>query len=341
MGVAPGSDIGPYRIVSSLGAGGMGEVYRARDNRIDRDVAIKVLPDSFAQDAERVARFAREAKTLAMLNHPNIAALYGVEEHGGSRALILELVEGEELSRVIERGPMTAEDAVAVARQIAEALEYAHDSGVVHRDLKPANIRVKPDGAVKLLDFGLARAVEAADQQGASGPNAAVSHSPTRTHGATSAGMVVGTAAYMSPEQARGRAVDRRADLWAFGAVLYEMLTGRAVFAGETVTDILAAVVTREPDWSALPPATPPSLRRLMRRCLQKDPKQRLRHAGDARLELAETSDGETPTSARPTTARPSRLAPVLGVSLVVALAALGSRLPGARPASRRRPTSP
>ena len=275
MALGPGTRIGTYEILSALGAGGMGAVYRARDTRLGRDVAIKILPDAFASDAERLARFEREARTLASLNHPHIAQIYGVED----RALILELVEGDDLSDVIARGALPLADALAVARQIALALEGAHDAGVIHRDLKPANIKVRPDGTVKVLDFGLAKT--ARDRSASSG-------SALTSPATTGLGEILGTASYMSPEQARGRPVDRRSDLWAFGVVLFEMLSGQRMFGGDTVTDVIAAVVTREPDWSALPASTPSPIRRLLTRCLQKDSARRLRDAADARLEIEE-----------------------------------------------------
>ena len=262
----------------------MGQVYRATDAKLKRQVAIKVLPPSLSVDADRLARFQREAEVLASLNHPNIAAIYGLEESGGMTALVMELVEGDDLSQRIARGALPLDEALPIAKQIAEALEAAHDQGIIHRDLKPANIKVRGDGAVKVLDFGLAKAM---DQAGASAVNAA--NSPTLTGHATALGMILGTAAYMAPEQAKGRAVDKRADIWAFGVVLYEMLAGRSAFAGETVTDIIAAVVTRDVDWTALPAATPASIRRLLARCLEKDPKRRLRDIGDVRFEIDET----------------------------------------------------
>ncbi|HUL74661.1 MAG TPA: protein kinase [Vicinamibacterales bacterium] len=272
-----GQRIGSYEVVGKLGAGGMGEVYRARDTRLDRDVAIKVLPESFALDADRVARFRREAKTLASLSHPNIAAIYGIEESGETRALVMELVDGEDLSRIIARGPMAAGDVLPIARQIADALEAAHDQGIVHRDLKPANIKVKSDGTVKVLDFGLAKAADPATSGGE------LANSPTLTARATQMGMIVGTAAYMSPEQAKGRTVDKRADIWAFGVVLYEMLTGQRGYEAEDVSDTLAAVLLREVDWSKVPATAPPRLVALLHDCLVRDPKQRLRDMGEAR----------------------------------------------------------
>jgi eukaryotic-like serine/threonine-protein kinase len=239
-----GDRIGPYEVLEKLGAGGMGEVYRAKDTNLDRDVAIKVLPESFALDADRVARFAREAKTLAALNHPNIAAIYGLEKASGLTALVLELVEGEDLSAHIARGAMPLAEALPIARQIADALEAAHEQGIVHRDLKPQNIKVRADGTVKVLDFGLAKAMDPAG-----GPAADVANSPTLTARATQMGLIMGTAAYMAPEQARGRAVDRRADIWAFGVVLYEMLTGRRLFPGDDVSETLASVLKDMPDF--------------------------------------------------------------------------------------------
>src|SRR5437870_1868431 len=243
MSLTPGTRLGPYEVQSALGAGGMGEVYRARDARLDRDVAIKILPETFAADPERVTRFQREAKVLASLNHPNIAIIYGLEQAAGAHALVMELVEGEDLARRIARGAVPIDEALPIAKQIAEALEAAHEQGIMHRDLKPANIKVRPDGTVKVLDFGLAKAMDPVG----SAPN--VSQSPTITTPAmTQVGMILGTTAYMAPEQARGKAVDKRADIWAFACVLYEMLTGTRAFAGEDVTDTLAAVVRAEPD---------------------------------------------------------------------------------------------
>ena len=283
----------------------MGEVYRARDTQLGRDVAIKVLPDSVVGDTERIARFEREAQLLAALNHPNIAAIYGMEKH----ALILELVEGPTLSELISSNRTTGsglpfDDTVAIAAQISLALEAAHEQGIIHRDLKPANIKVRPDGTVKVLDFGLAKALETSSGARPS----SVSMSPTLT-APTQLGTILGTAAYMAPEQARGKAVDKRADIWAFGCVLYEMLAGRRAFGGEEVSDTLAYVITKDVDWTALPPTTPASVRRLLRRCLEKDPKRRLRDAADLRLDLQDSADPST-TSAPAPSLQASRFAP-------------------------------
>ena len=286
-----GARLGPYEIIAPLGAGGMGEVYRARDPRLGRDVAVKVLPADLAKDTERLARFKREAQLLASLNHPNIAMIYGIEESGGTRALVMELVEGDDLSVLVARGPLPLAEALPIAKQIADALEAAHEQGIVHRDLKPANIKVRADGTVKVLDLGLAKAMDPAGSSGAD-----IANSPTLTAQATQKGMILGTAAYMAPEQARGKAVDRRADIWAFGAVLYEMLTGRRAFAGETVSDTLAAVLKTDPDWTALPESTPASLCILLRRCLDRDVKQRLRDIGEARVAIAGMGAGAPDT---------------------------------------------
>jgi serine/threonine protein kinase/Tol biopolymer transport system component len=303
MALVPGTRLGAYEVTALLGQGGMGEVYRARDTKLDREVAIKVLPESFAGDSDRLMRFEREAKTLAALNHPHIAQIHGFEQspstrsgEGGFSALVMELVEGEDLAARIARGPMPVDDALPIARQIAEALEAAHEQGIVHRDLKPANIKVRDDGTVKVLDFGLAKALA----QGP-GPKPQADYSPTITSPAmTQAGIILGTAAYMAPEQARGRPVDRRADLWAFGCVLFEMLTGRRPFGGEDVTETLAQIVMRDPDWSLLPAGTPPAIRRLLTRCLEKDPRRRLDSAAAARLDIdaataPEQMSGPTP----------------------------------------------
>src|SRR5216683_1888456 len=282
MGLASGTRFGLYEILSRLGAGGMGEVYCARDTKLGRDVAIKILPDIFISDRERLARFEREARMLASLNHPHIAAIYGVEDADGVRALVLELVEGETLAECLRRGPVPVPEALEIARQIADALESAHDRGIIHRDLKPANVKITPDFAVKVLDFGLAKA--AVSEASGSDP----AQSPTLSVDRTREGLILGTAAYMSPEQARGKPVDKRTDIWALGCVLYELLTGKHAFDGEDTTEILAAVVKSEPDWNRLPTTIPPAVRMLLKRCLQKDRTLRLRDAGDVRIELIE-----------------------------------------------------
>src|SRR3989442_599400 len=281
-----GAKLGPYEIVVPLGAGGMGEVYRARDTTLGRDVALKVLPEAFARDADRMARFQREAQVLASLNHPNIAAIYGLEDSGGVRALVMELVEGPTLAERLKSGAVLLDDALPIAKQIADALEYAHERGIIHRDLKPANVKITPGGAVKVLDFGLAKALAPE----VSGTNLA--NSPTISIAATQAGVILGTAAYMSPEQAKGKPVDRRTDIWAFGCVLYEILTGDKAFDGETTSDVLAAVIRAEPDWNAVPETTPASIRRLLRRCLEKDSKRRLQAIGEARITIEEALSG-------------------------------------------------
>ncbi|HXJ15990.1 MAG TPA: protein kinase [Candidatus Polarisedimenticolia bacterium] len=297
MALSSGTKLGPYEILSPLGVGGMGEVYRARDTKLNRDVALKVLPEIFAANAERMARFQREAQVLASLNHPNIAAIYGLEESGATRALVMELVEGETLADQLKSGAIRSDDALPVAKQIADALEYAHERGIIHRDLKPANVKVTPEGTVKVLDFGLAKALDPGATSSPTG-TAPLQDSPTLTAAATQAGVILGTAAYMSPEQARGKTVDRRADIWAFGCVLYEMLTGKRPFEGETVTDVLAALVVKEPDWDALPTTTSASIQKLIRRCLTKDPKQRLRDIGEARITIEETISGNDSVAA-------------------------------------------
>jgi len=292
--LAPGTRLGAYEVTAQIGEGGMGQVYRATDTRLKRQVAIKILPPSLAGDSDRLARFQREAEVLASLNHPHIAAIHGLEDADGVTALVMELVEGDDVSQRIARGAIPLDEALPIAKQIAEALEAAHEQGIIHRDLKPANIKVRPDGTVKVLDFGLAKALEPGGSGQATG-SVPLSMSPTMMSPAmmTGAGMILGTAAYMSPEQARGRPVDQRGDIWAFGCVLYEMLTGRRVFeTGETVSDAVAAILTREPDWTALRPDVPLSIRALLRRCLQKDPNRRVHHIADARLELEEAITG-------------------------------------------------
>ena len=303
MALIPGTRLGVYEVVARIGVGGMGEVYRATDTTLGRQVAIKILPDAFAANSERMARFEREAKTLASLNHPSIAAIYAAEKSAGQYALVMELVEGDDLSQRIARGAIPIDEVLPIAKQIAEALDAAHEQGIIHRDLKPSNVKVRSDGAVKVLDFGLAKAMEPT-----AGSSANLSMSPTITTPAvTQAGMILGTAAYMSPEQARGKAIDKRTDVWAFGCVVYEMLTGRAAFAGDTLSDTIAAILEREPNWSVLPAATPAPIRRLLVRCLDKDVKRRLRDIGDARTEIDDMVSGAiTLTPATSTIAPPS-----------------------------------
>ena len=294
LALTPGTRIGSYEVAAQIGVGGMGEVYRARDTKLGRDVAIKVLPDAVARDDERLARFDREARTLAALNHPNIAIIHGLEDTSHVKALVMELVEGPTLADRIAYGPIPADEALPIARQIAEALESAHEKGIIHRDLKPANIKLRPDGTVKVLDFGLAKALNGETSGKVTPPP---SYSPTITSPAlmTGMGVILGTAAYMAPEQARGRELDRRADLWAFGCVLYEMLSGRQAFDGAEVSDVLARVIEREPDFAALPADTPAAIRRLLRRCLEKDRKRRLADASDARLEIDDALTSPAP----------------------------------------------
>jgi serine/threonine protein kinase len=287
MSIAFGTVLGGYEVRDLIGAGGMGEVYKGRDTKLNRSVAIKILPEHFAQDADRLARFKREAQLLASLNHPNIAAIYGFEESNGIHALVLELVDGPTLADRVALGPIPLDEALPMALQIADALEAAHAQGIVHRDLKPANIKLRPDGTIKVLDFGLAKAMTGE-------PLSTPGQSLTITSPATQHGVILGTAAYMSPEQARGRPVDKRCDIWAFGGVLYEMLTGRRAFDGDDVSDTLANVLKSDPDWSALPPGTPQNIRRVLRRCLEKDPRRRLHDIADARVDLEESAS-DTP----------------------------------------------
>ncbi|UCE03501.1 MAG: serine/threonine-protein kinase [Candidatus Latescibacterota bacterium] len=318
MGVEPGQVLLHYQLIEQIGAGGMGVVYRATDNKLRRDVAIKVLPEELSQNPERLARFEREALLLASLNHPGIASIYGVEEADGVRFLVLELVEGENLDDRLARGALPIHEALDFARQIAEALEEAHENGIVHRDLKPANVRITRDGTLKVLDFGLARAYlddeESAEKS---------STSPTLTAAMTQAGVILGTAAYMSPEQARGKKVTKRTDIWAFGVILYEMLMGKQLFEDATVSDTLASVLRAEPEWERLPADTPPAVRRLLRRCLAKDPRQRLHDIADARIEINEALSGEesVAVAASVPASRGSRLQWVL--TLLFALVAL------------------
>jgi serine/threonine-protein kinase len=359
-----GAHLGQYLVTGELGRGGMGEVWRAEDTRLGREVALKVLPPGFADDPDRIARFEREARVLASLNHPNIATLYGLETAAPSSAsspssssssssspdagraacsfLVMELVEGEGLDELISRGAIPIGEALPLALQIAEALEAAHEAGIVHRDLKPANVRVRPDGAAKVLDFGLAKAWKS-EGSGTSD----LSLSPTMTRHGTAAGIILGTAAYMSPEQARGKPVDRRADIWASGVVLWEMLTGCQLFRGDTVSDVLAAVLRETPDLASLPPATPAAIRQLVRRCLERQPRDRLRDNGDARIVLQETLSGadddgtpasEAPSAASTSSSRARWLWPIGLVAAAAAaatLATLADRCP--RPRRRHR----
>ena len=300
MTLAPGTTLGPYAVTAKIGEGGMGEVYRARDTKLDRDVALKVLPQAFTDDPDRLARFEREAKVLASLNHPNIGGIHGLEESEGVRALVLEYIEGPTLADRIAQGPIPVDEALPIAKQIAEALEAAHEAGVIHRDLKPANIKVRPDGTVKVLDFGLAKALDPS-------PETDPSQSPTLTAAATQMGVIMGTAAYMSPEQARGKPVDKRADIWAFGVVLLEMLTGRKVFEGEDVSLTLSSVLQREPDWSHLPPDVSPSLSVFLHCCLEKDPKQRIPDVAAMRLAIEGAFETAVTAVAEPSAVPPLR----------------------------------
>jgi eukaryotic-like serine/threonine-protein kinase len=328
-----GTRLGPYEITAKLGEGGMGEVYRATDTKLKRDVAIKVLPAAFTEDKERLQRFEREAQLLAQLHHPNIASIFGLEESDGTKALVMELVEGPTLAERLESGALPLDESLSIARQIAEALEEAHEKGIIHRDLKPQNVKASIEGNVKVLDFGLAKAMDPAGAASGSTSSSQLAASPTLTLGATQMGVILGTAAYMAPEQAKGRPVDRRADIWAFGCVLFEMLAGRAAFAADTVPDTLAAVLTREIDFAALPESTPPAIRRLLRRCLTRKPRERLRDIGDARIVIDEVLTGRFDEPAAATAAaeavvaapvrswRPLALGLVAGAALASAVA--------------------
>ncbi len=320
---SPADRIGPYTLAEKIGQGGMGEVYRATDTNLKRDVAIKLLPEAFTRDPERLARFQREAEVLAQLHHPNIASIFGIEEAGGVRALVMELVEGPTLAERLAHGRLSIDEALEIARQIAVALGEAHAKGIVHRDLKPGNVKLAPDKRVKVLDFGLAKALDPAGDRSGSGPDT-LAHSPTLT-ASTQLGVILGTAAYMAPEQARGEPVDKRADVWAFGCVLFEMLTGRTTFRENTVSDTLASVLKIEPDWSLLPADVPQNLRRLLTRCLRKDPGQRLHDIADARIEIEETL--ATPADRRVMAAAEGArrgLSPIVTALLVVASLAIG-----------------
>ena len=340
MPLATGSKLGVYTVLDLLGSGGMGKVYRARDNRLGRDVAIKALPEEFSRDPARLARFEREARMLAALNHPGVAAIYGLEEAEGTQFIVMELVPGDTLSERISRGPLPMTEGLRIARQIAEALEAAHERGIIHRDLKPANIKVTPEGRVKVLDLGLAKVFDT--KETSSGSDASLS--PTLVLEGTQPGVILGTADFMSPEQARGKSVDKRTDIWAFGCVVFEILTGRRAFTGETVTDVLAAIVTAEPDWDALPPDTPARVRDLLGRCLQKDPGQRLRDVGDARLEFEEalTEMGKPPSRplAAPAPTRPPARRSRAFLFAIPALAALAALWLIVRPRATTAPSA-
>jgi hypothetical protein len=329
MALPPGLRLGAYEIVSALGAGGMGEVYRATDTRLKRQVAIKVLPPSFADDPERLARFQREAELLAAMNHPHIATVYGLEDADGVKALVMELIEGEDLAQRIARGPVPIAEALAMARQVAEALDGAHERGVIHRDLKPANIKVRPDGTVKVLDFGLAKAID-----GAAGSSPDPSPTVTRAD-LTQPGAMLGTVAYMSPEQIHGRPATRRSDIWAFGCVVFEMLTGQAPFAGGTASAVLANVLKSDPDWQRLPADTPEPVRRMLRRSLVKDDQARLHDIADARLEIDDARAGGAPGAAAPRLAvsRRERLAWLAAVAVLGVVAGALALRPAAAPA--------
>jgi eukaryotic-like serine/threonine-protein kinase len=331
----PGSRFGAYEVTAAIGEGGMGKVFRAHDTGLHRDVALKVLPESFAGDGDRLSRFDREAQVLASLNHPNIAHLYGIEDEGATRALVMELVSGPTLAERLEAGPIPIAEALAIARQIADALEAAHERGIVHRDLKPANVKVRDDGVVKVLDFGLAKALDPVVATG----SANLAHSPTFTAIGTQVGMILGTAAYMSPEQAKGKPVDKRADIWAFGVVLYEMLAGRLMFSRENVTETLAQVILKEPDWKALPPDVPPRVRDLLARCLVRDPRQRLRDIGDARIAIDEALQEPAAASAGPVGAGSRRRELAFGALAFVFMVTTAGALVWSRP--RAAPAAP
>ena len=321
-----GKSIAHYRVTEMLGKGGMGEVYRATDTKLGREVALKVLPPVFANYAQRMARFKREAHVLASLNHPNIASIYGLEEADGIHFLVLELVEGPTLAEKIKEGAVPLDESLNIATQIAEALEAAHEKGVIHRDLKPANVKVTPEGMVKVLDFGLAKALAEPASE------AVTENSPTASILPTQEGVILGTAAYMSPEQAKGRAVDKRADIWAFGVVLFEMLTGKRLYTGGNASETLAAVIKDDPDWNLLPTDTPLKIRELLRRCLQKESRKRLHDIADARIEIEETQTGQAeeemtpPTTAATYTPRRLAVAGVLGAVLLAAVFLIGLR---------------
>jgi len=314
--IAVGQHISHYEVTSRIGAGGMGEVFRARDLKLKRDVAIKVLPDSLSSDTNRLVRFQREAEALAALNHPNIAAIHGIEESAGSSCLVLELVEGETLAQVLARGPLPIQDAVAVAKQIAEGLEAAHEKGIIHRDLKPSNVMLLPDGKVKVLDFGLAKIFGE--------PNTAVniSNSPTIVSQVES-GEVVGTPGYMSPEQARSKSVDSKTDIWAFGCLLFELISGKRAFDAESSFEITAKVLEGTPNWPALPANIPGRIRQLLTRCLQRDPHRRIQHIGDVRLELEEVMAGSNSETLEPVVSKRSAVYALIGLGLTTLISSI------------------
>ena len=321
MALAAGDRLGVYEVRDLIGAGGMGEVYRGHDTKLNRSVALKILPDAFARDPDRLARFKREAQVLASLSHTNIGSIFGFEETDTVHALVLELIEGPTLADRLGQGPLALDEAMPMARQIADALDAAHAQGIVHRDLKPANIKIRPDGTVKVLDFGLAKAVAGEPS------SASVTQPPTITSPAlTQLGVILGTAAYMSPEQARGRPADKRSDIWAFGAVLYEMLTGKRAFEGDDISYTLANILKSEPDWGALPPDTPLSIRRVLRRCLEKDPRRRTHDIADARLDLDEqdAAAAVTPLPAKPRFVKVERMVWALLVAILGGVIAYG-----------------
>ena len=327
MALTVGSRLGHYDVTALIGEGGMGQVYQATDTKLNRQVALKVLPEAFATDPDRLARFQREAQVLASLNHPNIAQIHGIEESEGTRALVLELVEGPTLADRIAKGPIPVDEALPIAKQIAEALEAAHEAGVIHRDLKPANIKVKDDGTVKVLDFGLTKALDTAP---ASDPD----QSPTLTAAATQMGVIMGTAAYMSPEQARGKPVDKRADIWSFGVVLYEMLTGQRAFQGEDVSLTLASVMKSDVNVATLPPDLPANVRTVLRRCLEKDASQRIRDIGDVRLAMAGVFETSVSAAAEPTAAqqvqvwqRPVAVVAIVAVAVLITALAVSTMM--------------
>jgi len=333
MPLEAGQILAHYRLIEKIGEGGMGVVWKALDPTLDREVAIKFLPEGFARDPDRLARFEREAKLLASLNHPFIATVYGLHEHDGIRFIAMEFVPGETLADRLERGALPLDDGLELARQIADALEAAHEHGVIHRDLKPANIRVTADGIAKVLDFGLAKSM--AEPAAADATSA-----PTATSGGTAAGVILGTAPYMSPEQARGKPLDRRTDIWSFGCVLYEMLGGKRCFGGETISDTLAQILEREPDWKVVPAGTPTVIRGLLQRCLQKDPRRRLRDVGEARIAIEERLADPAPAAkTMPRRSRSGTVAWTVAVLMTICAAVLGWMALRPTPSPPRTPT--